>query len=353
MKRFFSVLLILMMLASACSLAEDAIPVSQITLSRTEQLILAPLVSWRITAQVYPENAANQEIIWTSSSEKTASVDANGVITGVAPGTATITAAAADGGEAKASIKVKVEKFDYVFEDAATQNMEYTIVPGKRHVRARGETGCVSVVDPNLIILLAGNNSTETVSVTPLKPGPDVVSITGSGWNKKIRVFVSPEAFPEFGAAALPAESEPADILFLGIPWGATYAEAKQILEESGKEIRKPAQRNDFIRAHINGEISFAMCTATNTALDFSYTPGDEDFMNSNALFKGIHYFDPETPFDQLRLAVRSVYGLDYGEMSGDVCTWKQGNTVITLTPKDRYMILEVVREENSQPAGE
>lgn len=347
MRRAFSILLLVVFAFSIMpSLADDAVPVKKITLSETKQLMLPPLVSWRITAQVSPENATNQEIIWSSSNGKIASVDSYGVVTGVSPGTATITAVPADGGKAKASIKVKVEKYDYVFMDAKPQNLEYTIVPGNRHVRAKAEKGNVSVVDPDLSILLIGMRSTETVKVTPVKPGPDVVSITGSGENKKIKVFVSPEVFPEYGTAAIPVEDESVEILFLGIPWESTYEEAKKIVQGQGKKLKKPAQRNDYIRAWLDGEIYFSSCTATQSALDFYYTPGDENFMSNNALFKGVYYFDPETPFDQLRLAVKSVYGLDYGNLSGGVCNWKNGNVTITLTQKDRYIILEVSRKE-------
>ena len=347
MKRIISVfLLVVFTFSAALSFADETIPVSKITFGESNQLTLPPLVSWRITAQVSPENATNQEIIWSSSSDKIASVDSNGVITGVSPGTATITAVPADGGKAKATIKVKVEKYDYVFVDTNTQNLEYTIVPGNRHVRAKAEKGNVSVIDPDLSILLIGMRSTERVKVTPVRPGPDVVSITGSGENKKIKVFVSPEVFPEYGAAAIPAEDESVEILFLGIPWESTYSEAKTIVQKQGKELKKPAQRNDYIRAWIDGEIYFSSCTATQSALDFSYTPGDENFMSNNALFKGVYYFDPETPFDQLRLAVKSVYGLDYGNLSGSVCNWKKGNVTLTLTQKDRYIILEVSKKE-------
>lgn len=347
MKRVISVFLIIMILVCvSASFADGSVLVKKITLSETNQLILAPLVSWRITAQVSPENATNQGIIWTSSSDKVANVDSNGVVTGVSPGTATITAMPADGGKAKATVKVKVEKFDCIFEDAKPKRLEYTIVPGNRYVHARAEKGCVSVVDPDLSILLIGMRSAETVEVTPVKPGPDVVSITGSGENKKIKVFVSPAAFPESGAAPVSVGDESSEILFLGIPWNSTYEEAKAILGEQGKEVKKPAQRNDYIRAQIKDEIYFSTCVATNSALDFSYTPGDENYLSNNALFKGIHYFDPETPFDQLRLAVKSVYGLDYGDLNGDVCTWKKGDISLTLTRKDRYIILEVGKEQ-------
>lgn len=50
-----------------------------------------------ITATVAPTNATNQNVTWTSDDENVATV-ANGVVTGVTAGTATITATTVDGG---------------------------------------------------------------------------------------------------------------------------------------------------------------------------------------------------------------------------------------------------------------
>lgn len=323
------------------------IPVRKITLSETKQLALAPLITWRVTAQVEPEDATNQDLIWTSSSEKVASVDNNGNVTGVAPGTARITVEAADGFGIKASFNVKVENYDYIFETNEPHDFEYHVMPGNHYVHAKGKTGCVNVLDPNMsIAVIATGYITQSTSASPVKAGPDTISITGSGKNVTYKVFVSPSVFPESGAAALPEENgEAAEILFLNLPWGCSFPEAKSTLSGQGKTVKEPAQRNDFIRAQIKSEITFGSCTATNAALDFSYEPGTENYKKENSLFKGVLYFDPETPFDQIRLAVRSVYGLDNGEMNGDVCTWKQGDVTITLTPKDRYIILEIGKE--------
>lgn len=336
--------------ASAQMTVTVMIPVRKITLNETKQLALAPLITWRVTAQIEPEDATVQDLIWTTSSEKVASVDSNGNVTGVAPGTAKITVQAADGFGVKTSFNVKVDKYDYIFEDNMSHTFEYTIIPGNRYVHAKGKTGCVNVADPDLSILLIGMASVHTFNASPVKAGPDTISVTGSGKNVTYKVFVSPSVFPESGAAAIPVETgEATEILFLNIPWGSSYPEANSILKGQGKTAKEPAQRNDFIRAQIKSEISFGSCTATNAALDFSYEPGTEDFKNKNSLFKGVLYFDPETPFDQIRLAVRSVYGLDNGEMNGDICTWKQGDITITLSPKDRYTILEIYKEATGE----
>ena len=52
-----------------------------------------------LTATVEPTDATNQKVTWSSSAESVATVDANGVVAAVAPGTATITVTTEDGGK--------------------------------------------------------------------------------------------------------------------------------------------------------------------------------------------------------------------------------------------------------------
>jgi len=60
---------------------------------------------------VAPDNATNKAVNWTSSDSAVATVDQNGVVTAVAPGTAVITATAADGRGASASCTVTVSSY--------------------------------------------------------------------------------------------------------------------------------------------------------------------------------------------------------------------------------------------------
>ena len=61
-----------------------------------------------LTATVTPDNATNKNVTWSSSAEGVATVDANGNVTAVAQGAATITATAADGSGVKATCSVTV-----------------------------------------------------------------------------------------------------------------------------------------------------------------------------------------------------------------------------------------------------
>lgn len=59
---------------------------------------MAPNATKQLTAVVYPTNAANKNVTWTSNNNDIATVDGTGLVTAKAAGTATITATTEDGG---------------------------------------------------------------------------------------------------------------------------------------------------------------------------------------------------------------------------------------------------------------
>ena len=85
----------------------EIIPVSQITLNKTETSISVGN-SETLTATVAPENATIKALTWASSDEDVATVAPDGTVTAVKAGAATITATAADGSGKSAVCKVTV-----------------------------------------------------------------------------------------------------------------------------------------------------------------------------------------------------------------------------------------------------
>ncbi|MBO7496226.1 MAG: Ig-like domain-containing protein [Salinivirgaceae bacterium] len=79
-----------------CKVNVTPASVKGLELSKTNAKILIGSTD-AITANVIPANAANKNVTWTSSDETIATVD-NGIVTGIAEGTATITATTEDGG---------------------------------------------------------------------------------------------------------------------------------------------------------------------------------------------------------------------------------------------------------------
>ena len=62
----------------------------------------------QISAEVKPDNALLKTLAWTSGNQNVATVDQNGVVTGIAPGTAVITAKTTDGSNISKTLTVKV-----------------------------------------------------------------------------------------------------------------------------------------------------------------------------------------------------------------------------------------------------
>ena len=85
--------------SASCTVTVTAatVPVTGVSLNK-DSLALGVGDSETLTATVKPEDATNQAVTWTSSNSTVATVDQNGVVTAVAPGTATITVTTADGG---------------------------------------------------------------------------------------------------------------------------------------------------------------------------------------------------------------------------------------------------------------
>ena len=94
-------------ISGECLITVVPTPVSGITLSQSSVSIkVGGLV--KIDASVLPESATNKAIVWTIANPEIASVDENGLVTGLALGTTNLTATAADDGGASAICVVNV-----------------------------------------------------------------------------------------------------------------------------------------------------------------------------------------------------------------------------------------------------
>ena len=91
----------------------------------------------QLTATVAPENATNKKVTWSSSDTTKATIDENGKVKGVSPGTATITATSADNAGIKATCVVTVTEAQsvsgntFVLTDEIVEGGEYLIVSSK------------------------------------------------------------------------------------------------------------------------------------------------------------------------------------------------------------------------------
>lgn len=82
-------------LFAQCVVTVTTIPVTSVTLNKTG-LALFSTEKAQLTASLYPTNATRKYVVWTSSNNNVATVDATGTVTAVSAGSAIISATAAD-----------------------------------------------------------------------------------------------------------------------------------------------------------------------------------------------------------------------------------------------------------------
>jgi len=85
----------------------NAVKVSKITFA-TSSINLGVAGSGSVACTIEPSNATNQALVWKSDDETVAVVNSSGIVYGIKPGAAVITATAADGSGASAYYKVVV-----------------------------------------------------------------------------------------------------------------------------------------------------------------------------------------------------------------------------------------------------
>ncbi len=102
----FSLVLLSITLISGCK-KDEPVELAGITLSKTSTT-LKPLVTEKLTATFFPEDAANKDVVWSTSNPAVATIDNTGLITAVGVGNAVITVASSQNGTLKATCDVTV-----------------------------------------------------------------------------------------------------------------------------------------------------------------------------------------------------------------------------------------------------
>ena len=162
-----------------------------------KSLDLAANIPVKLAIKTEPENMPNSVLVWSSSNERVATVDKEGIVTGVAKGSAKITATAADNKKIKASITVKVDNYDIVFTDLSSKEESlYTSSAGGEKIKVSTKNKCVDVRMTGIgtTITASGFYYMTTFTITPIKAGVDTITFK-YGNKMTYKVFVSPSAF--------------------------------------------------------------------------------------------------------------------------------------------------------------
>ena len=95
---------------SACHKVTVTTRVSSLTLSAPERVDVGGMGT--VNAEILPDTASNKQLVWSSSDESIAVVDANGNVFGIGGGYVTVTARTTDGSEIEETAEIQI--FQYV-----------------------------------------------------------------------------------------------------------------------------------------------------------------------------------------------------------------------------------------------
>ena len=242
----------------SCSKDEEPVPeptppvvsVTGVTLNKTSTSIQVGGTE-TLTATVSPKDAANKKVTWKSSNAAIASVDANGKVTGVKAGEATITVTTEDGGKTatcKVTVSdkeikvtgVKLNKSETSLlvggnetltatvlpEDATNQNVTWkSDKPEIATVDANGKFTAVKVGEATITVTTEDGGKTATCKVTVSETS---VAVTGVTLNKATLSLIA-------GASeTLTATVAPADATNKKVTWKSSDA-AVATVDTNGK----------------------------------------------------------------------------------------------------------------------
>lgn len=136
----------------------------------------------QLTATVAPENATDKIVTWSSSADTVATVDANGLVTGVSAGTATITVTTTDGG-LTATAEITVNGATTVDIDKSA-NFNVYPNPVKDHLFIVGEqVNILEIISvTGKTVMVVEEVGTEGINVSNIEQGIYLLKIsTGKG----------------------------------------------------------------------------------------------------------------------------------------------------------------------------
>ena len=151
-------------LSATCKVTVVPTPAASITLNTTAVTLKATETA-TLTTTILPATTTNKAVTWKSDNEAIATVDANGVVTAIAVGEATITATTTDGTNLSATCKVTVEqtfassisldKTSISLKATESETLKATILPAtttNQAVTWKSDNEAIATVDANGVV---------------------------------------------------------------------------------------------------------------------------------------------------------------------------------------------------------
>ena len=260
----------------------DEIPVTGINLNDSK-LSIALNNHEKISYTIYPKNATNQKIIWSSSDERIASVDAYGNVYGISTGTVTIMAMTDDGEFTSQMVvdvyvpKIAVVETDLILSKTSvtlkagkTANVDATVLPNNATDKtvnwvssdstiASVSGGMIYGKTPgNVTITATTNNSriTKTINVTVTEV--PINSISLSDTNYKLGISSVKQLYVTYN---------PSNANNKNVTWRSTDSSVASV-NNSGLVTAHRVGSTEIIAETNNGKVAKCKITVTNERIE-------------------------------------------------------------------------------------
>ena len=332
--------------------APQTVPVTGVTLTKTE-LTLAEGGSEKLTATVEPANATNQTVTWSSNNEQVATV-ADGTVTAVKAGKATITVTTADGSKTaacevtvnaptkpvtnvtlnKSAMTLEVngsEKLTATVEPSNATNQNVTWESSNNEVATVGQDGTVTAVKAGtatITVTTADGNKTAECKVTV--NAPQTKPVTGVTLNK------SAMTLEVNGSEKLTATVEPSDATNQNVTWESSNNEVATVgqdgtvtaVKEGTAAITvKTADGNYQATCAVTVKPQNVLVTHISVTGTASLYVGDTAKLTAKV--EPTNATNPNVTWDSLNKDIATVAS------DGTVTTLKAGTATITATAQD------------------
>lgn len=152
--------------AVSCDVNVVGVPVQSVTLDKDNANIdMGSTIT--ISPTITPDNSSDKTILWSSDNTSVASVDANGLVTGLKPGTAKITATSNSDSSKKASCTVNVNGLVLDKNSATVANGKYVLLTAsvmpQTNLVWKSSAEDIATVQDGLIKTLKPGSTTVTV----------------------------------------------------------------------------------------------------------------------------------------------------------------------------------------------
>ena len=188
----------LAVIAGGCEKSPQTVPVTGVKLDKYAILITEGDKS-TLSATVLPSNASNKDVSWASSDANIATVSKDGEVTGIKPGSTTVTVTTIDG-KKTAKCQVAVEKRIYPVESVSLDKASLELTEGDK------ATLTATILPENAsnknISWTSSDEKIATVSaageVTAVAPGKATITVTTEDGNMtaKCEVTVNKKIYP-------------------------------------------------------------------------------------------------------------------------------------------------------------